>query len=254
MTIQTQLPELNLTQPLDMLFEFSPLQNRLESAENPASRWLGQALAQVWYDFSNHLSKVPVVRAFEDRKVTRDQYMSYLRNMRQQVSQGGRWITRAASSMENSHVELRNALIRHAAEEHTDFAMLERDFVSMGGELEDIQATSMNIGSEALSAFIMNEATKANNVGIFGATFMIEGLGTNKASLWAEGIKEALNVGNESVSFLYYHGQADADHYENLINVLKSPYFTPDAAVQARRIAKVVGRLYALQLEELDNV
>ena len=249
-----QLPELKLSQSLDLMFEQSPLQNRLESSTNEASRWLGQALAQVWYEFEAQLQRTEIVASIEGKTVSQEQYLAYLRNMRQQVSQGARWITRAASSMENSHVVLRNALISHAREEHQDFLMLEKDYVKMGGSIEDIQQGQMNIGSEALSSFIMSEASKPNPVGIFGATFIIEGLGSHKAALWSRCIQQALGVDKDCVSFLYYHGVADEDHYENLVKVLTSPFITPEAAVEARRIAKIVGRLYALQLEELDNI
>lgn len=253
MTLPMTLPEINSSISKDMLFEQSPLQNRLESSESEAVRWLGLALAEVWYEFDQQLKNTDIVSSIESKSVTKDQYLSYLRNMRQQVSQGARWITRAASSMENSHVLLRNALISHAKEEHQDFIMLEKDYVKMGGQLEDIQSQPMNIGSEALSCFIMSEASKPNPVGIFGATFIIEGLGSHKAAMWSQCIQEALDVGKDSVSFLYYHGVADEDHYDNLVKVLTSPFITAEAAVQARRIAKIVGRLYALQLQELDN-
>lgn len=248
------LPELKLSLPLDELFEQSPLQNRLENVENPAARWLGQALAQVWYEFNIKLSQTEIVTVIESETVTNEQYKSYLRNMRQQVSQGGRWITQAAASMENSHVELRNALIKHAAEEHLDFKMLENDFNRVGGSIEEMQATTMNIGSQALSNFMLYEASKPNPTGIFGATFIIEGLGSHKAGPWSRSIRKALNLTENEVKFLHYHGEADVDHYDNLVKILSSPYITESAAVEARRIAKVVGRLYALQLEELDNV
>lgn len=251
--MSTSLPKLDFKQPLDLLFEHSPLKNSLENCDNPAARWLGQALAEVWFEFNEKLSTIDIVKAFENETVTRDQYLSYLRNMRQQVSQGARWITRAASSMENSHVQLRNALISHAKEEHQDFHMLEQDYIKSGGQLEDILNAPMNIGSQALSCFIMSEASQRNPAGIFGATFIIEGLGFNKASLWAEGIKSSLNCPTEHVSFLHYHGENDPDHYENLIKVLSSPFINEETAPEARRIAKIVGRLYALQLEELDN-
>ena len=251
--MSSTLPKLEFSQPLELLFEHSPLKNSLENAENSAARWLGQVLAQVWYDFNEKLKSVDIVRAFEEQTVSNEQYLAYLRNMRQQVSQGARWITRAASSMDNAHVPLRNALISHAKEEHQDFHMLEKDYVQCGGKIDDILTAPMNIGSQALSCFIMSEASRDNPVGIFGATFIIEGLGFNKASLWAEGIKASLNCPTEHVSFLHYHGVNDPDHYDNLIKVLTSPFITPESAQEARRIAKIVGRLYTLQLEELDN-
>ncbi|MCY4045186.1 MAG: hypothetical protein OXE99_08900 [Cellvibrionales bacterium] len=247
------LPELTYALPLDELLEQSPLGHRLEDA-GEVPQWLGRAFADVWHGFHQTLTATPIVKAIESQTIDLTQYHAYLRNMREQVSQGGRWITRAASSMENSYVLLRNALIKHAAEEHQDFLMLEKDYVRTGGDEALLNSGQMNIGSQALSAFIFHEASKPNPVGIFGATFIIEGLGSHKAAFWSDCIQKSLGLNKEQTSFLYYHGEADEDHYENLIKILTSPFMTEANAIEARRIAKIVGRLYALQLEELDNV
>ncbi len=248
-----KLPELKLSQNLELLLEQSPLKNHLETVDNPATVWLGRALAQVWLDFEKQLSATPIINAIESETVTLDQYKSYLRNMRQQVSQGGRWLSQTAASMQNSHAELRSALIRHAAEEHLDFKMLENDFIRVGGTQEEMVNTPMNIGSQALSAYILHEASQPNPVSIFGSVFIVEGLGSQKAGPWSRHIQKALGVTEKEVKFLHYHGVADEDHYKNLIKVLSSEFVTPQAAIDIRRVAKVTGRLYALQLEELDN-
>ena len=249
----TALPELNFTQELDLLLEQSPLKDNLEKVDNPASVWLGRALAQVWLDFEKQLVATPIINAIESETVTKEQYQAYLRNMRQQVSQGGRWLSQTAASMRNSHAELRSALIRHAAEEHLDFKMLENDFIRVGGREQDMMNTPMNIGSQALSAFVLHEASQPNPVSIFGVVFIVEGLGSHKAAPWSRHIQKALGVSEKEVKFLHYHGVADEDHYKKLISILSSDFITPDTAVEIRRVAKVTGRLYALQLEELDN-
>ncbi|ROR94903.1 hypothetical protein EDC56_3716 [Sinobacterium caligoides] len=247
-----QLPSLTSDLSLDALLAQSPLQARLEDA-GEIPQWLGRALADVWYGFHQQLCNTPIVQAIESTQITVEEYQAYLLNMREQVSQGGRWISQAAASMENSHVLLRSALIRHAAEEHQDFLMLEKDFLRTGGDEQRLNNGLLNIGSQALSAFIFHEASKPNPVGIFGATFIIEGLGSHKAAGWSSAIQASLDIGKEATSFLYYHGVADEDHYENLIKILTSPFMTAEAAIETRRIAKVVGRLYALQLAEINN-
>ena len=247
------LPEIVLSASKTEVLAQSPLTDRLQSTGNEVHAWLGLALAEVWWEFDQRLSKVPTIAAIENGSVSLQQYKLYLLDMRQQVSQGARWITRAASSMKNSHVELRNALVKHAAEEHTDFMMLEKNFIEIGGDADEIAAGTMNAGSQALSAFILHEASKQNPVGVFGATFLIEGLGAKKVFPWSEKIKAALNLKPEAVTFLHYHGIADETHYDNLVKVLTSPFVTAEAAIEIRRIAKVVGLLYALQLQELGN-
>jgi hypothetical protein len=59
-------------------------------------------------------------------------------------------------------------------------------------------------------------------------------------------------VHGESVSFLAYHGENDADHLAMFDHALALA--VTDEAVDVVRHAKVVARLYRLQLEELDNV
>jgi len=248
------LPPVNSTLSVKQLYEQSPLGDRLAHFENPTTVWLGEALAEVWYQFQKQLAAVNIVQKMESGSVTLDDYKLYLLNLRQQVKDGARWITRAASSMDDQHLLLRSALIKHAGQEHQDFLMLEKNYVSVGGDIGDIQRYPQNVGSEALSSYIMYQASQPNPANLFGATFVIEGLGTKKASKWATSLKECLGLTTEQVSFLHYHGENDDDHYENLIKVLSSPFITPEVAPRLVKTAKVVGRLYALQLEELGNI
>ncbi|HHM04499.1 MAG TPA: 3-oxoacyl-ACP synthase [Gammaproteobacteria bacterium] len=220
----------------------------------PVAEWLGLALAEVWCQFEPRLAATPIVKKFEDGSVTLDDYKLYLLNMRQQVKDGARWITRAASSMNDRHLPLRDALIRHAAQEHRDFALLEQNYVAVGGALDDIRCYPQNIGSEALSSYIMHQGSQPNPVHVFGATFIIEGLGATKAGPWARALMDTLGLSQEQVSFLHYHGENDDSHYDNLVKVLASPFVSAEMAPRLVRTAKVVGRLYVLQLEELGNI
>ena len=65
-------------------------------------------------------------------------YRELLLNHRQQVVEGARWIARASSSIDKDYFELRSRFLKHAITEHRDFQMIERDYVSVGGRLEEI--------------------------------------------------------------------------------------------------------------------
>ena len=84
--------------------------------------------------------------------------------------------------------------------------------------------------------------------------FIIEGLGSAKAAGWAKQIKDALGLDDSQVSFLAYHGLNDDTHYEKLRMILSHPLIDMPLAHRLVKTAKVVARLYALQLEELDNI
>src|SRR6186713_1852803 len=91
-----------------------------------------ERLADVWEEFDARLEEVPVLARLADGSVTIEDYKRLLFNLRQQVVDGSPWISRAASNFDIDHFELRAAAIHHADEEHRDYQMLERDYVSVG--------------------------------------------------------------------------------------------------------------------------
>jgi 3-oxoacyl-[acyl-carrier-protein] synthase III len=230
-------------------------QHVIESAESDddCSEWLLQELALVWAAFEIQLSRVPIVRRIESGTATLDDYRSLLYNLRQQVKEGARWITRAASNVTSEFADLRAEFIEHAAEEQLDFRMLDEDYVAVGGERTRIEAGGKNPGSEALSAFMFNQANRENPFDLLGAMYIIEGLGANKATRWVELIRDQLEMSDGQVRFLTYHGGADEEHTDKMFAILRSDLITRDIAESIVHTARVVGRLYALQLEEIDN-
>ena len=232
----------------------SPLGADFGAGGTDAHKWLAEELAFIWLDFDERLSAIPVVARVENGAVTLDDYRSMLVNIRQQVIEGGRWIAQAAASMSIELFPVRSLLITHAAEEHTDYQMLERDYVSVGGELSEMTSRPKNIGSEAFSAFMFHQAARPDPLDLFGAMFIIEGLGSARAGRWAKQIRDTLGLEDEQVSFLAYHGVNDDSHYDKLRMILSHPLIDQGLAERLAKTAKVVARLYALQLEELDNI
>ncbi|MEA5471915.1 iron-containing redox enzyme family protein, partial [Spirulina sp. 06S082] len=163
---------------------------------------------------------------------------------------GARWIARAASNM--TTFELRSLLLGHAGDEHRDFQMLERNYVSVGGELSEIIAAEKNIGSEALSAFIFHRASRENPIDLLGSIFIIEGLGNQLAGTWAKYIQETLSLRDEQVSFLAYHGKNDESHIGKLETLVQGEWMTEAIAKRVVKTAQVTARLYLLQLEEMN--
>jgi 3-oxoacyl-[acyl-carrier-protein] synthase-3 len=85
--------------------------------------------------------------------------------------------------------------------------------------------------------------------------FILEGLGQKKAGEWGKRIKEQLSLKDDQVSFLLYHSANDEHHMQQFETVLSSGIL--DIAGMDRKIiktAKIVARLYRLQLEEIGNI
>lgn len=218
-----------------------------------ASEWLAAELALVWAGFETQLSRVPIVRRIESHTATIEDYRRLLYNLRQQVKEGARWITRAASNITAEHADLRAEFIEHAEEEQLDFRMLDDDYVAVGGDRRTIETGVKNPGSEALSAFMFNQASRENPFDLLGAMYIIEGLGANKATRWVELLRDQLDLQPDQVSFLTYHGGADEAHTEKMFQILRSDLITREVAESIVHTARVVARLYALQLEEVDD-
>lgn len=215
---------------------------------------LVRRLAGVWLEFERQMNQVPVIERLNRGKLRMDDYQSLLRNLRQQVVEGARWIARAASNISIDSFDVRSRFLSHAHEEHRDFLMLEENYISVGGLREDIQNTEKNIGSEALSAWMFHKSSRENPIDLFGAMFIIEGLGHRLAAKWGKAIQNQLELAPEQVSFLLYHGENDDNHMLRMWDSLEALELTPRIVDDIVKTAKVTARLYRLQLEELDNL
>ncbi|HEX2751962.1 MAG TPA: iron-containing redox enzyme family protein [Alphaproteobacteria bacterium] len=213
-----------------------------------------RGLVKVWADFSTALDAVPLIDKLNRGKFRVEDYKLLLCNHRQQVVEGARWIARAASSVTEEYFDIRSRFMRHAVTEHRDFRMLEKNFVSLGGAEEEITKAEKNIGTEALHAFMFQRASQPNPFDLLGGMFIIEGLGQQKATQWGGQIRDQLKLQDDQVSFLLYHGANDDDHMKEFEETLESGILDiPGMGKDIVRTAKIVARLYRLQLEELGN-
>lgn len=210
-----------------------------------------QELMRIWFDFERDLNRVPIIKRLEQGNFDREDYLNLLKNLRQQVIEGSRWITRGASSFDRNFSDVRSIVIGHAKEEHRDYEALERDYVAAGGQLEEIQSAEKNAGTEALHAFLMYKASETNPIDLIGAMWIIEGLGQKMAGGWAARIVQLTGLDN-AVSFMRYHGDNDDAHMQKLYTLLNRVCLNAEQAKPICKTARVVARLYQLQLEEID--
>lgn len=225
----------------------------LKTNGDPLSERLVRGLTRAWVSFEQRLHRVPIVARIESGAFDVDGYRQLLIALRQQVVEGSRWIARAASSVSSDRFELRQMFLQHAREEQADFKMLERDYVAVGGRIEDIRGALKNVGSEALSAWMFHRAGMPDPFDLLGAMFIIEGLGSRLAHGWGVLIRDGLALSDEQVSFLLYHGANDGRHFERLESAIASGLLDDALVDRIIKTAQVTARLYLLQLEEITN-
>lgn len=212
-----------------------------------------QKLMQVWFDFERQLGRVPIIQRLENNTFSLEDYQLLLLNLRQQVIEGSRWITRCASSFDRDFADVRSEVISHAKDEHRDYEILESDYVATGGQLKEITSQPRNLGSEALHAFLMYRASQPNPIDMIGAMWIIEGLGQKMACDWATRIDELIEGNGEYTKFMLYHAENDSTHIEKMYSLIDRVCQSESDVNDILRTARVVGKLYAMQLQEIDN-
>ncbi|MCQ3828720.1 iron-containing redox enzyme family protein [Microbulbifer elongatus] len=211
-------------------------------------------LGKIWADFEGRLVKVPIVARALRGALRLEDYRLMLHDHYQQVLDGSRWIACAVSSIGREHLELRSRFLEHARTEHRDYEMLQRDYAAVGGDVATLHSGRQNIGSRALSAWMFQRAGSADPLDLLGAMFIIEGLGKHFAGLFARALQQHLHLEPHQVSFYRYHAEHDEDHLAELQEVLESGVLKIGGlAERILETARVTGRLYLLQLEELGH-
>lgn len=228
----------------------------IQVADNkPVQQWLVRQLTSVWVDFESSLHRVPIVKKIFSGTLTLEEYKELLVNLRQQVIDGSQWIARAASHVSIDYFDIRSSFISHSRDEHRDYQILEKNYINCGGSQEELIHGEKNIGSEALSAFMFHRASQPNPFDLLGGMFIIEGLGNRVSGKWGRAIQQQLQLKDDQVSFFIYHETSDSNenHFERFEKAIQSELLTQELAARIVKTAKVVARLYKLQLEMLGN-
>lgn len=221
----------------------------------PIQEKLVRDLTQIWVDFELSLRNTPIIERIYNGTISLADYKLLLLNLRQQVIDGSQWIARAASNVSMDYFDIRSSFISHSRDEHKDYQILEKNYINCGGSKEDLYQGEKNIGSEALSAYMFHKASQPNPFDLLGGMFIIEGLGNRLAGKWGRAIQHQLDLKEDQVSFFIYHETSDSNdnHFERFENALNSDLLTEDMAKRVSKTAKVVAKLYQLQLAEIGN-
>jgi 3-oxoacyl-[acyl-carrier-protein] synthase-3 len=208
----------------------------------------------VWIEFERRLHKVPIVTKLDSGRFDEGDYRALLLNLRPQVILGASWMARMISNFTPDNVAVRTWCLEHAVYGHTDYRMLDADYVASGGALEEIQQAQPNVGTEALSAWMYQRADQENPFDLLGAMYVIEGLSSRLSGRWRRSLADRLGMKDEQLSFLSHHAKhKDHDVTGPIDELLPAERLTDDMVDQIVRTAQVTARLYLLQLEELET-
>jgi heme oxygenase len=198
----------------------------------------------------DRLMSTKIVKELTSGNVSLAQYRTYMSDVYCYALHSSQVISLAGSRMVLSHPDLVKYLFRHAEEElgHEKWAASDLEEIGLSSaEIKKIAPSSPCIRMIALEYYY---AAQANPVGLFGWMFVLESLGGKSASGIAQGIDHALKLNGKGTYFLRGHGDADAQHSEDLCSVI-------DVSVKAQEDVEtflfVAEESQALYCSILDN-
>jgi heme oxygenase len=182
------------------------------------------------------------------------QYRSYMSDVYSYAMHSSQVIALAGSRIVLSHPALAQYLFRHAEEElgHEKWAATDlQDLGLSSSEIEKVVPSSPCIRMIALEYFY---AGHANPIGLFGWMFVLESIGGESASGIAQTIDNTLKLNGKGTYFLRGHGDADAQHSEDLVTVVDANVKTKNDVETFLFAAEEAASLYCSILDHAFDV
>ena len=209
-------------------------------------------LAGVWHDFRSRVWRTPLVRKILAGSLTRENYLSWMACWIPQVREGSLWMRTAVSNTGEPFLRLKELITTHADEEQFDFNLLFEDYKLAGGTVPDIRRLTRNPGGEALNSYMHATAGQHNPVRLLGGIYIIEGTGQRIIPALLPRLRHQLDVPEQALRFLKYHGENDANHLARWLDavghVLEQD---PSGGASIVATARDVAQLYILQMEHV---
>ncbi len=182
--------------------------------------------------------------------VTLEQYRTYMSDVYCYALHSSQVIALAGSRLVLSHPPLAQYLFRHAEEELGHDKWAASDLANLGFSPSEIKKIVPSSPCIRMLGFEYYYAAHANPIGLFGWMFVLESLGGKTGSGIAKAIDQALRLNGKATYFLEGHGDADAQHSEDLCAVIGESVTSPE---DVETFLYTVAESESLYCDILDN-
>ena len=222
---------------------------------NPTIERLVRQLARVWIDFETRLHQVPIVAKLESGRFTRDDYKLLLAEPAP-AGRRGRALDRAGRLTDGRRPlpaaqPLHHARARGAPRLRAAGAQLRRASAATSPTSAARRRTSA--ARRCRPGCSTGRARRTRSI-CWARCSSSRGWARSWPARWGALIREQLDLADDQVSFLLYHGGNDDRHLDKLEQALDAGAVDDRMVDRIVKTAKVTARLYCLQLEELGNV
>jgi pyrroloquinoline quinone (PQQ) biosynthesis protein C len=175
-----------------------------------------QLLAATQDDYQARIEQHPLIALVLNGEMTREHYISYLRETYHMVRHTSRMLSLAGARLDDSRRPLRDWFFEQVQEENNHDLFCIKDLEQLDEDPGSILAEPPGSGAWGLIAQNYYMATYGNPVGILGVASLTEGLGASAGNMIAEALKKNYGMSGGQVTFIKSHAGLDARHVEDV--------------------------------------
>ena len=157
----------------------------------------------------------------------------------------------AGFRVKDTDTEIAKWFMQHGADEHGHHHWIENDLRKLGADPSTLPTGKPSVWCEALVGYLHYVATYGNPIGLFGDTYVIEGLSHELATRLAKTMKHGLKIPDEAVTYLAKHGEADQGHMDEFRDMLNANLKSEDDYQDIVQVSRTIFALYGGMIENL---
>lgn len=203
-------------------------------------------------DERDFLFSSPLINDALHGRITRAQYVAFLKEAYFHVSQTVPLLMACGSRLEADKEWLRGAVAHYIDDEYGHEQWILNDIRACGVDPEGIRTGQPSRATELMVSYAWDTIQRRNPAGFFGMVYVLEGTSVALATRAANTLQQALGLPREAFTYLQSHGSIDEDHVVFLESVIKQ-FTDPRDHADIIHCAKRFYYLYAQLFRELPD-
>lgn len=188
------------------------------------------------------LFTIPVIRDCLAGRVTREQYLAFLRQAYHHVRHTVPLLMACGARLPDTHGWLRGAVAHYIAEETGHEEWILSDVAAAGGDPAAVRAATPAAATELMVAYVHDYIARRNPVGFFGMVHVLEGTSHAIATRAAQAMRQGLGLPAEAFTYLTSHGALDQEHVRFFAGLMDRL----DSAADREAVLHVAGMVFQL--------
>lgn len=172
--------------------------------------------------YNREILQNPVFETVLSGKMTREQYIAYLRETFHLVKHTSKALAMVGARLAHHRRELRGWFFHQSVDEHNHDLFCIDDLRALGEDPDKILAGRMGQGTWGLVAHIYFLAAFDNPAAILGVASATEGLGADVGAKYEVIIREKYGYPMDTTTFLRSHGISDQKHVADAIRAINN--------------------------------